>query len=60
MNIPDTNARGWPLFVLLDMDTHIVMRSEYKTQEEADEDNDVLKEYIKSRNWLWVPNDASK
>ena len=57
---PDTNARGWALWVLLDMDTHEVMRSEYKSDKEAKDDNIVIKKYVKGKNWRWVLNDNTK
>lgn len=60
MIIPETNARGWYLWVLLDMDDHQVMRREYKSEKEAEEDNRILNKNKTNRNWLWVPNDSSK
>lgn len=58
MNIPDTNAKGWPLWVLMDMTAREIMRHEYKTYEEADADN---KQLAEGRNgWKWILNDGSK
>jgi hypothetical protein len=56
-NIPETNARGWPLWVLLDQTTKEIMRHEYKSHDEAEKDNSNL---AKGANgWIWTLNDPS-
>ncbi len=58
MIIPDTNAKGWPLWVLFDTVAKEIMRHEYKTEEEAKTDNKKLAEG--SLKWQWILNDPSK
>ena len=56
-NIPETNARGWPLWVLLDLTTKEVMRCEYKPHGEAEYDNAALAQG--KNGWKWTLNDPS-
>lgn len=58
MIIPDTNAKGWSLWVLLDPQNREIMRHEYKTQKEADEDNNRLAKG-KTLGWKWILNDGT-
>lgn len=56
--IPDTNAKGWPMRVLIDPALKQIMRHEYKTDEEVDEDNNRLAKG--TLGWKWILNDPSK
>jgi hypothetical protein len=54
---PETNARGWPLWVLMDVVTKEIMFVEYKQHGEAESDNISLAKGI--NGWQWVLNDSS-
>ena len=56
--IPDTNSKGWPLWVLMDMAAKEVMGHQYKSDEEAIEDNKKLADG--KNGWQWVLNDPSR
>jgi len=55
-NNPDTNARGWPLWVMIDVATKEIMRIEYKQHGEAEADNISLSDG--KNGWEWVLNDS--
>jgi hypothetical protein len=56
-NNPETNARGWPLWVLMDVASKEIMRAEYKQYGEAESDNISLSKG--NNRWEWVLNDPS-
>jgi len=57
MIIPDTNARGWLLWVLVNAKKKEVLRHEYKTSEEAKEDNQRLAKG--TLGWKWILNNGT-
>ena len=58
MIIPDTNIKGWPIWVLVDEANKEIMRHEYKSYEEAEEDNKRLANG--TLGWKWILNNGSK
>jgi len=55
--IPETNAKGWHRWALVEIETKDVMRVEYKSEDEVDADNKILgkilsKDGKQSRIWI--------
>lgn len=54
---PETNAKGWYRWALMDTTTKEVLRIEYKSESEVDEDNRMLsKDGKPSRIWIVYAN----
>lgn len=52
ITIPDTNAKGWHRWCLIDTETKEVVRIQYKPEAEVDADNKLLIEH--GNNYLWI------
>jgi len=53
VTIPETNAKGWHRWALIELATKDVLRVEYKSEDEVDADNKILGKGGKaSRVWI--------
>ena len=51
LNMPETNAKGWHKWAMIDVASKDVLRIEYKPEKEVDEDN---KRMAAGKNFIWV------
>jgi len=50
-DMPETNARGWHKWAMIDVGTKEILRLEYKPEKEVDTDN---KRLAAGKNFIWV------